>query len=107
MNVTTEVLEKLPARFDMTGRFLGYPLRVKAGATIKPGLVKRLVTYATSRMEECGLAVPENVTVCTMDEGIYFVEFLNAKGCKIILGGIMLNRGGWPSLDHRFSIEEP
>lgn len=106
MPVTTEVYKRLPATFDMCGKFLGYPLQIVA-AEIKPGLVKRLVAHATRRMVEAGFPVTENVVVSKVDEDDYAVEFVNAKGGKITVQGILIGRGGWPCVDHRFAIEEP
>lgn len=105
MTVTQESLKRLPAQHDMCGQFLGYPLTI-AETTIKAGLVKRLVRYAVQRAEDLGLPVWDKVNVCCIDGESYFVEFINPKGTKITLNGILIGRGGHPSVDHRFTIEE-
>ena len=104
MQVTQEVLQRGKSQFDMCGQFLGYPLSV-TGKEIKPGLLKRLVRYAVQRATDLGLPIWDNVNVCCIDGDSYFVEFINPQGTKIVLNGILIGRGGHPSVDHLFSIE--
>lgn len=95
-----------PAKFDMSGGFLGYPL-TPMESTIKHGLVGRLVKYATRRMEDCGFPLSENIEVSSkIDSPYYNVTFIYPKGGKISVVGILIGRGGWPSVDHRFTIED-
>ena len=108
----TEVYRKLPARFDMCGRFLGYPLQL-TDETISEGLAKRLLNYAVGRIRERGFeaALAWDVTITTSDYGTepadryYSVAFRNAKGGQISVVGILTIKG-WPFVDHRFTIEE-
>lgn len=79
---------------------------IETGKPIKPGLVDRLLRYATQRMKENGFPVTDNVEVSTTEgEGYYHVAFINEKGGNISVGGILIGRGGHPSLDHGFYIE--
>jgi hypothetical protein len=108
----TEVYKRGEANFDMTGRFLGYPLS-KTDDSISQGLAKRLQRYATSRLGDCGFSFcaqwPCIVGTNEADERpsnrVYWVEFTNADGGQIQLTGI-LTRSGWPSLDHGFTVQE-
>lgn len=111
--IKTEVLKQMPARFDMCGRFMGYPLREK-DESISQGLASRLMRYATTRAMNSGLMpLVESwpVLVSTIDDGgkksdrCYSVQWKNPQGLSISLNGIML-RNGWPFIDHRFSLDE-
>jgi len=105
----TTVMVKDAARFDMTGQFLGYPLRT-VQESISAGLAKRLEAYARGRLSDAGFIVTDfAVEVYTLDgdeppsQRSYCVKFESAKGGYIELIGI-LTKSGWPTLDHGFAI---
>ncbi len=107
------VLLRGEARFDMVGRFLGYPLK-ETDEQISQGLAQRLVAYARKRAQGAGLwkAIKDwDIEVYTMDgdatppERDYNVKWTNPDGTSIELCRIM-TRNGWPFLDHQFSMTE-
>lgn len=111
MTLTTNVLIRGAAKFNMAGQFLGYPLNT-IGEKITDGLKRRLHHYAEQRLFESGfnLAVVDwDVEVYTLDgndkptDRSYCVRFKNAKGGFIEVIGI-LTKSGWPMLDHGFEI---
>jgi len=55
----TKVYKQLPARFDMCGKFLGYPLQVIEDQKIKPTMAKRIYEYAIKVAKESGFDVVE------------------------------------------------
>jgi hypothetical protein len=76
--------------------------------TIGQGKAKRLLNYAIKRMKDSGFPTTEKIEISTTaNEGYYHVAFENDKGGSISVQGIMLGAGGWPCLDHGFSIEQP
>jgi hypothetical protein len=110
MTVATEVMVKGPPKFDMCGQFKGYPLTVNMNDVISPGLVRRLVQWASQQMESAGFPIFDRVLVSTTDGAertshrMYRVTFTNEKGGSIGVQGI-LTRNGWPFVDHGFFIE--
>jgi hypothetical protein len=112
METRSVVFERQPARFNMAGQFICYPLK-QTDEDVSHGLVKRLASYAEKRLRGIGL-FPQNVRVCevsTMDaenspaDREYAVEFFTAEGGSIVMEGI-LTKSGWPTLDHGFSVNE-
>ena len=104
MKVKSTVLKIHPATFDMTGRFLGYPM-TPTDTEIKTGLLSRLIRYACERLTDAGFPIFERVEVEQVaDEGYYHVTFQNDKGGRIGVQGIMTKPGGWPTLDHGLTI---
>ncbi len=111
MQPSTTVLSRGKPQFDMSGTFLGYPLRVLP-ESISSGLSARLTRYAIRRLTEAGfdpllkLATIEVYTT-NGDElpanRAYCVKFTTPQGGYIELIGI-LTKSGWPSLDHGFAI---
>ena len=110
--IQTQVYQREEARFNMAGEFLHYPLTLTS-AKIKPGLVKRLMDYARERLETAGFVIPEewSTEVETMDHDsppvhrAYTVAWVTPKDGRIGVQGIMINRGGWPFIDHGPFIE--
>lgn len=111
MQLTTTVMKRGAARFDMVGQFLGYPLK-PVNEAISPGLAKRLARYAVHRLTDEGFEPflkTAEIEVYTLDgdsspsQRNYVVKFKTPKGGYIELVGIM-TRGGWPSIDHGFTI---
>lgn len=112
MDVTSTVFHRQPARFNMAGQFLGYPLR-ETEEVISDGLKSRLAKYAQKRLEDLGL-LPQEVTLCDVStddadqkpsDRSYQVEFHTEKGGIIGVAGI-LTKSGWPCLDHGMFIDE-
>jgi len=112
MDTVSTVYQRGDARFDLAGRFLGYPLS-ETGDAISEGLKQRLARYAEKRITELGL-FPSNVQTCnvsTMDadrppsERGYQVDFVIEEGGTIGVSGI-LTKHGWPTLDHGLHVEE-
>jgi hypothetical protein len=110
--IQTEVYRKGPQRYNMVGQSLPQNLTVTQEA-ITPGLAKRLHNYAKTRMTDSGFefALTWKTTVYTVEaerpssERSYCVAFLNDKGGRIEVHGI-LTRRGWPFLDHGIGIDE-
>lgn len=103
MNISTVVYDKKP-EWNFLHQEKRYTLH-PSGKSLSEGKAKRLLTYAIERMESAGFPCFETVEIFTTgDEGYYHVSFTNDKGGSISLQGILLNRGGWPFLDHGFSI---
>jgi hypothetical protein len=95
----------------MVGQALPRTL-VETDESISAGLAKRLLAYATERLESAGFlpAVQEwDVEVETSDADLkpadrdYTVSFKNKEGGFIAVCGILTNHG-WPTLDHGFDI---
>ena len=104
MNITSQLNHIGPYRYDMSGRSLPRDI-TGTEESLPVGIVKRLVSYAVKRMNENGFPITENVRVeKNDDESWYYVSFINTRGGEITVGGIMIRNGGWPSLDHGFSI---
>ena len=112
MDVTSTVFERQPARFNIAGQFISYPLRATEDA-ISEGLKHRLANYAKKRLEDAGL-FPSKVLVCKVStddasdkpsDRSYQVEFHTDKGGVIGICGI-LTKSGWPCLDHGMIIDE-
>lgn len=110
MRVSTEVLRRGEPRFNMVGQRLPDSLH-DTDQTIAPGLVHRLHRYASQAMEDSAFdVIGWDCEIYTMDgelprsERYYCVEFVNAKGARIGLQGILIGRGGHPCLDHGFTI---
>jgi hypothetical protein len=91
------------ANFDMTGRLLGHRL-VKLDGTITDGLAVRLRDYAAKRLREYGFPVYTRCVVEKTDNH-YTVDFVNHLNGSIGIIGILLGKGGWPSIDHGFHIQ--
>lgn len=111
MRLSTLVMVRGPARFNMVGQIMPYSLH-DTDQPISTGLVKRLVVYAERAMAQAGFPVTDwPCEVYTMDgdlplsERVYCVEYVNAKGGRIGLQGIHTGRGGHPFIDHGFSID--
>lgn len=111
MQLSTTVMTRGPAQFNMAGQFLGYPLKNMA-KVISPGLAQRLARYAVQRVTETGfepLLKDADIEVYTADgdyppsDRSYAVKFKTPKGGYLELVGIFTRRG-WPSLDHGFAI---
>ena len=109
--VKTEVWHRHPARHDMCGRFLGYPLSI-TDKVISAGLAKRLVQYGLRALDSDGFKDAVSgweVTVGTNDadsppsERWYWVSWTNPKGGSLVVEAI-LTRGGWPHLDGGLKI---
>lgn len=107
--ITVTVLHRGPPRFNMVGQRLPDNLR-DTDQTISPGLVARLHRYGLAAMHDAGFNVDGwRCEVYTMDgdlrpsERYYCVEFVNVKGGRIGLKGILTGHGH-PALDHGFSI---
>lgn len=105
----TTVYQRSTAKFDMTGKFLGYNLH-ETGNAISPGLAQRLVKYAMNRMVDNGFVVDGYVISVSTNDGDlkpakrdYHVSFTNDKGGQITVACI-LTKQGWPFLDHGFEI---
>ena len=80
--------------------------KVIPGSKLRNGLVERLKDYAARRLVWLGLPIFHRCVVSTDDEtGYYKVRFINEQKCGIAVSGIMLNKGGWPFLDHSIHIE--
>jgi hypothetical protein len=90
------------ANFDMCGRFLSRTIH-KVNNTITDGLSIRLRDYAAKRLREYGFPV---YTRCVIDktENYYTVDFVNHLNGSIGIGGILIGKGGWPTLDHGIHI---
>ncbi len=111
MAIATQVLARMPTRFDMCGQRLSTQLRVTDGE-ISSGLAKRLLSYAERTLDDEGfLAAVDGweVTVGTNDahekpsDRVYWVTWTNPKGASLSVNGILTSRG-WPSLDHGLDI---
>lgn len=111
MQLSTTVMKRGPAQFNMVGQHLGYPLK-NMDEAISPGLAQRLARYAVQRMTESGfepIVKAAEIEVYTLDgddlpsQRNYVVKFKTPKDGYIELVGIMTSRG-WPSLDHGFAI---
>jgi hypothetical protein len=111
MSVKTEVYKRLPARHDMCGQFLGYPLKLQ-GEQISQGMAQRLVRYALATLDDAGFKQAVAGWECVVgtcdgedrpSERVYYVTWTNAKGGELSVVGIM-TRNGWPSLDHGLEI---
>lgn len=86
---------------------------IKTDEAITQGLAKRLVKYATERMEEEGFnkaIAGWDVIVETADadqpaaDRSYIVSWKNPKGAQLKIVGILTQRG-WPTLDHGLEVE--
>jgi len=111
--ITTEVMARGPAQFNIVGQLLPYQLRT-VDEVISAGLAHRLAAYATRRMADGGFAeltAGWKITVYTIDgddrpaDRSYCVRRQNEKGGYIEVIGI-LTRSGWPSVDRGFAIGE-
>lgn len=109
--ITTTVMKREEARFDMVGTFLGYPLSVM-NEVITQGLAERLTKYALNHLDDEGfLAAVDGwkVEVYTLDgdakpaDRTYCVRFINQKGGSIEVIGIF-TKNGWPFLNHGLAI---
>lgn len=109
--ITTTVMKREEARFDMVGKFLGYPLKVM-NEVISKGLAERLTKYALKHLDDEGFLTAVNgwnVEVYTLDgdanpaERTYCVRFINVKGGSIEVIGIF-TKNGWPFLNHGLAI---
>lgn len=112
MVIHTEVLRKGEARFNMVGQRLPDSLH-DTDQEISPGLAYRLYRYCYVRLTENGFNLEGwKVHVYTMDGDLprsdryYCVEFVHQKGGMIGLQGILIGKGGWPTLDHGVSTGE-
>lgn len=110
--ISTQVLRRDPAQFNMVGQLLGCTLQV-TDLVISAGLASRIVRYAERDLESNGFlgAVQGwSVTVGTNDadeapaDRFYWVKWENENGGSISLSGILTSRG-WPILDHGLSIQ--
>lgn len=110
-SVSTEVMKRGPARFDMVGKLLPFHLE-RVDECISAGLAVRLVNYALERLDDAGFKsmVKEwGVVVYTMDgdeapaDRYYVVKWQNTSGGLVEVVGIMTRRG-WPFLDHGYAI---
>lgn len=109
--MTTVTVLQRRQRLDQVGQRLPDSLH-DTDQTITAGLVSRLTRYALTRLQESGFEPPAHASeVYTMDadlpppERFYCVEFINAKGGRIGVQGILTERG-WPTLDHGLCIGE-
>jgi hypothetical protein len=109
--ITTSVMRRGEPRFDMGGSKLPDSLH-DTDMTISDGTVKRLISYAVKRLDGAGFDVSNLDREVYTTEGnskpserIYCVEFINAKGGKIGVQGIMTEHGH-PCLDHGLSIQD-
>lgn len=110
MEIRQIVLQTGTPRFDMVGRKLPSTLH-DTDKTISKTLVDRLFRYAKRDMVESGFDVEGwDCEVYTMDADLlvndrsYTVDFINAKGGKIGVCGILINNGK-PVLDHGIFAE--
>lgn len=112
MKTISTVYLRHPARHDMAGRFLGYPLSL-TDETVSSGLRARLAKYAEKRIRDIGL-FPVNVNTCEVSttgadekpsERVYSVGFHTKEGGTIGLQGVMTKQG-WPFLDHGIYTDE-
>lgn len=80
---------------------------VSTGKEVLPGLVKRCIDYATKRLERfpVDLKAMTNVHVTRNENGFMTVAF-RAEFGALKVHGILVNHGGWPTLDHGISIDE-
>lgn len=101
----TTVYKQLPARFDMCGKFIGYPLQ-ETEEKISAGLIQRIYNWAARTVKESGFdfILAWEVTVSTSDRSMYQVEWKNPAGGSICVVGILIGKGGWPVVDHGFEI---
>ncbi len=104
------VLQRGPARFDMASQKLPYELH-ETDAEISRGLVSRLYRYAVRELNGSGFDVSGwDCEVYTTDGNLrpsdrdYTVEFVNSKGGKIGVCGI-LTTNGHPCVDHGIFAE--
>lgn len=97
----------------MVGQVVSRPI-AEVDPDISEGLAKRLVRYATSRLEDFGFSHAVEgwpIEVYTMDadlppsERYYSVRWNNEKNSGLEICGI-LTRNGWPFIDHGISIAE-
>ena len=106
-NITTERRTITGSHFNLCGQFLHH--KTKVDGDISPGLVKRLVRYAQKELRAIGIEPPSHaIEVYSLgydsDTRTYHVSFKNGKGATYVLNGIMLGNGGWPDLDHGFTL---
>lgn len=103
--ITTKVMRREKARFDMVGKFLGYPLSIM-NEEITQGLAERLTKYALNHLDAVN---GWKVEVYTLDgdakpsDRTYCVRFINPKGASIEVIGIF-TKNGWPFLNHGLAI---
>jgi hypothetical protein len=90
------------ANFDMCGTFLGRNLHL-TNNTITEGLAVRLRNYAAKRLREYGFPVYTRCVIDKVDD-VYSVDFVNGLNGSIGIKGILIGKGGWPSIDHGFNI---
>lgn len=106
-----DVRESWNATYNRADRSL-----VEAGATISPGLAKRLAHYARGRLADIGWGAA--IEACEVhvegwsdyggerpDEQNYTVRFTNPAGGSMGVQGILINKG-WPVLDHGFFLDD-
>jgi hypothetical protein len=91
------------SRFDMCGQSLPTFLH-KVENTIPNGLAIRLKNYASKRLREYGFPVYSRCVVDKTDDGFYSVNFVNESKGNIGIVGIVIGRGGWPTLDYGVDI---
>ncbi len=110
MEIRQQVFEKGPQRFDMIGRALSRTLH-ETQQVISKKLTDRLYRYARLELTESGFNVEGwDCEISTMDAELmvndrsYTVDFINAKGGKIGVCGILINDGK-PVLDHGIFAE--
>lgn len=74
---------------------------------LSSGLVKRCVSYALKRLDNFPLdySKVKNVHVTKNDSEFLTVAFRGKFGA-IKVDGILIGKGGWPSLDHGISFDE-
>lgn len=90
------------ANFDMCGRLLGHQLK-KIDNTITEGLSIRLRNYAAKRLRDYGFPVYVRCVIEKTDDH-YTVDFVNHLNGSIGIVGILVGKGGWPSIDHGFNV---
>lgn len=110
--IPTEKLRTGAAHFSQTGQFLHYPL-IPISGVIEQRLAKRILAYATERIEALGLGQMLRTwtpLVGTLDgekpaeDRYYYVDWTNPEKTAISIVGILLSDGK-PFLDHGVEIE--
>lgn len=113
LEITTKAFSRQSPRFDMTGQFLGYPLKECQDEAIDKELAQRLAAYAEKRLSDIGLLPPyiAHCEVSTSDaedepeDRWYQVAFVTTQNGMIKVHGILI-KDGWPHLDHGIEVHE-